>query len=170
VCSSDLATSVHPSASCVSKRWPPERFAEVADRLTVSDNVRVCLIAGPDDVPYADAVQDAMRGSAVNLAGKLSVGELIALLKRARALLSNDSGPVHLAAAVGTRVVVIFGRNQKGLSPQRWGPLGKGHRILHKDVGCVTCLAHRCEIEFRCLTALGVDEVYEATAACIEAD
>ncbi len=155
--------AIHPSASCVSKRWMPERFAAVAERLAAEDGVRICLVAGADDARHAQAVAAAMRAPALNLAGQLSVAELAALLQRCALLLSNDSGPVHVAAAVGTPVVDIFGRNQAGLSPQRWGPLGEGHVVLHKEVGCVTCLAHNCDIEFLCLTSLTADEVLAAT-------
>jgi len=108
-----------------------------------------------------------MRQPVLNLAGRLSVAELAALLRRCRCLLSNDSGPVHIAAAVGIPVVDLFGRNQAGLSPQRWGPLGDGHLILHKEVGCVTCLAHNCDIGFLCLTSLSVDEVYRAVVTVL---
>jgi heptosyltransferase-2 len=160
--------ALHPSASCVSKRWMPERFAEVADRLITEQGVRICLVAGEDDVPYADQVAHAMRRPVVNLAGKLTLGELAALLRRCRCLVSNDSGPVHVAAAVGTPVVDIFGRNQRGLSPLRWGPLGDGHVVLHKEVGCVTCLAHNCDIGFLCLTSLTVEEVYRAAVSVLE--
>ncbi|MBI2104346.1 MAG: lipopolysaccharide heptosyltransferase II [Candidatus Omnitrophica bacterium] len=160
--------AVHPSASCVSKRWMPERFAEVADRLIAEQGVRVCLVAGEPDAGHAQEVARAMRQPALNFAGRLSVAELIALLRRCRLLLSNDSGPVHLAAAVGTPVVDIFGRNQAGLSPQRWGPLGELHIVLHKEVGCVTCLAHNCDIGFLCLTSLSADEVYRAVVSVLE--
>lgn len=158
----DQLVAVHPSASCVSKRWMPQRFAEVADRLANERKVRIVLIAGEADRAYAQDVAGAMRSPALNVAGQLSLAELAALLARCRLLISNDSGPVHIAAAVGTPVVDIFGRNQAGLSPQRWGPLGEGHIVLHKEVGCVTCLAHLCDIEFLCLTSLRADEVYRA--------
>ena len=75
--------------------------------------------------------------------------------------MSNDSGPVHVAAAVGTRVISLFGRNQAGLSPKRWGPVGEGHAVIQKEVGCVVCLAHKCPIEFECLKAISADEVFE---------
>ena len=163
----DRLVAIHPSASCISKRWMPERFAQVADRLITEHGVRVCLVAGAADAIFAAAVQRAMRQPAINAAGELSVGELAALLRRCRLLISNDSGPVHVAAAVGTPVVDIFGRNQRGLSPQRWGPLGEGHVVLHKEVGCVTCLAHRCDIEFLCLTSLSVDDVYQAAVSVL---
>ena len=165
---SALLVAIHPSASCISKRWMPERFAEVADRLAAERGVRICLVAGADSTAQAEAAVRAMRQSALNLAGALSVAELAALLRRCRLLVSNDSGPVHVAAAVGTPVVDIFGRNQRGLSPQRWGPLGEGHVVLHKEVGCVTCLAHQCDIEFLCLTSLSVEEVYQAAVSVLE--
>ena len=164
----DRLVAIHPSASCVSKRWLPERFAEVADLLIMEQRVRVCLVAGEADAGHAQQVARAMRQPALDLAGRLSIAELIALLGRCRCLLSNDSGPVHLAAAVGTPVVDIFGRNQAGLSPQRWGPLGQGHVVLHKEVGCVTCLAHNCDIEFLCLTSLSADEVYRAVVRVLD--
>ena len=164
----ETLVAIHPSASCISKRWMPERFAQVADRLITERGVRVCVIAGPSEMEHAQAVIHAMRQPAVNLAGRLSVAELASFLTNCRLLISNDSGPVHVAAGVGTPVVDIFGRNQRGLSPKRWGPVGAGHVVLHKEVGCVTCLAHRCDINFLCLTSLVVEEVYEAACKILD--
>jgi len=164
----DPMVAIHPSASCVSKRWMPERFAQVADRLAKERGVRICLVAGPDDARYAHETAYAMQTPFVDLSGRLSVGQLAALLTRCQLLISNDSGPVHIAAAVGTPVVDIFGRNQRGLSPLRWGPVGEGHVVLHKEVGCVTCLAHNCDIEFLCLTSLSAEEVYQAAIAVLD--
>ncbi len=158
---------VHPSASCPSKRWMPERFADVADRLVRDHGVRVCLVAGQADAGFAAQTAAAMREPALNLAGQLTVAELAALLARARLLISNDSGPVHVAAGVGTPVVAIFGRNQPGVSQQRWRPLGAGHVVLQKDVGCVNCLAHLCDIGFLCLTSLSAEDVYLAAAGVL---
>lgn len=163
----ERVVALHPSASCISKRWMPERFAAVADQLQQAHGVKICLVTGPDDTVFAEQVAQHMRTPAVNLAGQLRVRELVALLQRSALLISNDSGPVHLAAAVGTPVVDLFGRNQAGLSPLRWGPLGAGHVILHKEVGCVTCLAHNCDIGFKCLTAITTDEVYTAAVSIL---
>ena len=90
------------------------------------------------------------------------MGELAALLKRSKLFISNDSGPVHIATAVGTPNIVIFGRKQPGLSPKRWGPTGEGDIVLHRDVGCRVCLAHNCNNSFKCLKAVTSDEVFEA--------
>jgi len=117
------------------------------------------VIAGPKDISLADNVLKHMHQSACNLAGKISVSQLASILKRCQLFISNDSGPVHIASAVGTPVISIFGRNQKGLSPNRWGPVGKKDKILHKEVGCIECLAHNCNKEFACLKAITVDDV-----------
>ena len=105
-----------------------------------------------------------MRSKAINLAGRSSVSQLASIIKRCQLFISNDSGPVHIASALGTPVISIFGRDQKGLSPRRWGPVGLKDKILHKQVGCIECLAHNCEKEFACLKAIEVKDVLGAAS------
>ncbi|MFA5410561.1 MAG: lipopolysaccharide heptosyltransferase II [Candidatus Omnitrophota bacterium] len=157
----DKLLAVHPGASCPSKIWPKERFAQVADRLIEKYAFKVLVIAGPKDIKLAQDMQKNMHHYAVNLAGKTSVSQLASVLKRCALFISNDSGPVHIASAVGTPVISIFGRNQQGLSPKRWGPLGGKDRFLHKEVGCIQCLAHDCVKEFACLKAITVNDVVD---------
>ena len=158
----DKLLAIHPGASCPSKIWPSERFAETADRLTEKYSFKVLVIAGPKDMHAAQEVLKNMRHPALNLAGKISVSQLASVLKRCQLFISNDSGPVHIASAVGTPVISIFGRNQKGLSPLRWGPVGERDKILHKEVGCIECLAHNCIKDFACLKAIIIDDVVAA--------
>ncbi len=158
----DKLLAIHPGASCPSKIWPNERFAEAADRLIEKYGFKVLVVAGPKDIKISEAVMRNMQHPAINLAGKTSVSQLASLLKRTQLFISNDSGPVHIAFAAGTPVISIFGRNQKGLSPKRWGPLGKKDKVLHKEVGCIECLAHNCTKEFVCLKAIAVDDVIDA--------
>jgi lipopolysaccharide heptosyltransferase II len=160
------AIAIHPSSSCLSRRWMPERFAELADRLIEKQGVKVFLISGASEKSFTDSVEKIMRHPSINLGGKLSLKETAGLLKRCTLLISNDSGPTHLAAAVGTPVVAIFGASQPGLSATRWRPFGPDHVVLQKDVGCKVCLAHDCDIQFRCLTELSVDEVYQTVVSC----
>jgi ADP-heptose:LPS heptosyltransferase len=75
---------------------------------------------------------------------------------------------VHIASSVGVPVISIFGRNQKGLSPDRWGPVGRKDKILHKEVGCIECFAHNCIKEFACLKAITTDDVIKAATAIME--
>ena len=153
--------AIHPSASCISKRWMPEHFAAVADAL-IEEGYQVVVIAGPADQAFGEAMIRACRKPVLDSCGAFSIAELGELLRRCELLISNDSGPVHVAVAVGTPVVDIFGRNQAGLSPLRWGPLGPRDTVIHKEVGCPVCLAHNCDIAFKCLTEISVPEVLSA--------
>lgn len=155
----DRLLAIHPAASCISKIWPAERFALVADKLAEKYGFKILLIAGPKDLKVAEEVANKIHRLAINLAGKTSVSQLASLLKRCALFISNDSGPVHVASAVNTPVISIFGRNQAGLSPKRWGPIGEKSRILHKEVGCIACLAHNCKKNFSCLRAISVEDV-----------
>ncbi len=159
--SADNLLAVHPGASCRSKMWPPERFAKVGDRLSQIHNVAVVIVGGQDDRAFCQGVEARMSTKPLNLCGNLDLSKLAALLERCKLFITNDNGPMHVASAVGTPVVAIFGRNQPGLSPTRWGPTGAKDIVLHKDVGCKECLAHNCQRGFQCLKAITVDEVLE---------
>ncbi|MCG2714337.1 MAG: lipopolysaccharide heptosyltransferase II [Candidatus Omnitrophica bacterium] len=169
---SDKLLAINPGASCPSKLWPLERFAEVALKLARAHNLKILVLAGPKDMLLADkiALRQELKGKVINLAGRSSISQLASILKRCVLFISNDSGPVHIASAVGTPVISIFGRSQPGLSPKRWGPLGKRDRYLHKEVGCIQCLAHNCQKEFACLKAISVEDVVlaaESTLKCL---
>ena len=153
---------LHPGASCPSKRWPARHFAAVGDELARRSGAKVVVLTGPGEEQHGQAVIAAMKQKAVPALGVLSLGETASLLKKARCLISNDSGPVHLGTAVGTPVVSIFGRWGGGLSPARWGPTGPRSAALHHDIGCRPCLAHNCTIGFACLETVTEEEVLAA--------
>jgi len=160
--------AVHPGSSCPSKRWPPERFAEVANTLTLRTGAQIVLVGGGETEEFSARVLSGTSGSAVDLTGMLTLGELAELLSRSRLFISNDSGPVHVAVAVNTPCVVVFGRKDPGLSPLRWGPRGEGDRIHHKDTGCDVCLAHECVRGFACINAVTSDEVITSAISILE--
>lgn len=164
----DAVVAINPGASCRSKRWHTGRFAEVADELAARHGAKIVIVAGPEDRRAADAVAAAMRHPCLNLAGRTSVSDLVSVLRRSRLFISNDSGPVHIACAVGTPAVAIFGRSDRGLSPRRWGPSNAGDAVLHKDVGCVTCSAHACRLGFKCLEAVAAADVLQAAEKILE--
>lgn len=164
----DKILGIHPAASCPSKIWPAERFAETADKLAEKYGFKVIIFSGQKDINLAETVVCHMKHKAVNLAGKLTVSQLASLLKRCKLFISNDSGPVHIASALGTPVISIFGRNQAGLSPKRWGPLGLKGRILHKQVGCIECFAHNCSKEFACLKAISVEDALKTAEEILQ--
>ena len=164
----DKILAIHPGASCPSKIWPVERFARVCEKLSSLHNFKILILAGPKEIHLADKVAEEIKGKTINLAGKISVSQLAGILKRCTLFISNDSGPVHIASALGTPVISIFGRNQPGLSPRRWGPLGKHDKYLHKDIGCIQCLAHNCKKEFACLKAISVEDVVSAAESILK--
>lgn len=159
--SKDKIIAINPAASCVSKRWPVSRFAELADRLCALYNAKIIIVADQAHSQISKDLLQMTRCKPFDLSGQLSLSQLASLFKRCVLVISNDSGPVHLAVAVGTPVISIFGRNQPGLGPKRWGPLGKFSLVLHKKTDCLACLAHACVNNFKCLEAIAVDEVLE---------
>jgi len=158
----DTVITINPGASCASKRWLPENFAKAGDILAKRYNAKIIIVSDSNDKPFADKVASLIKENSVNLSGKTSIADVASVLKRSRLFISNDSGPVHIACAVGTPVIAIFGRSDRGLSPERWGPCGERDVVLHKYVGCNECLAHNCRAGFKCLEAITVDEVVAA--------
>jgi ADP-heptose:LPS heptosyltransferase len=135
-------------ARAASRRWPAQSFATVADQLAQRISARILLTGGPDEVATVATVERAMRAPALNLAGKTSLGGLAALLSRLDLLISNDSGPAHLAKAVGAPTVRIFGP----ADVRRWGPLhNERHTVVRVDVECSPCGYVDCPIDHRCL-------------------
>ena len=159
---SDRLIAVHPDASCVSKRWPPKNFAELINQIQKKYPVKIIMIGGNLSRGIVSEIISFVQQPVIDLSGKTTVSQLISLLKRCQLLISNDSGPVHLASGVRIPVISIFGRNQAGLSPVRWRPLSEKSVVFHKEVGCQICLAHNCDINFKCLEAVTPQEVYEA--------
>jgi heptosyltransferase II len=152
---------LHPGASCPSKMWPLENFAKIGDMLTENFKIKTMINLAPSQAYLGEKVRDMMDNKPVFFCGPTTLGELAALFKRASLVISNDSGPVHIASGVGVPVISIFGRNQKGLSPTRWKPLGTNAIAIHKDVGCDNCLAHDCKKDFLCLKAITAEKVME---------
>ena len=146
------------------KRWPVEKFIFAAQQIQQRTSCTWILFGSKADVAIASRIESAMPSppSAIwNLAGKTGLRELMALLKLCRVLLTNDSGPMHVAAALGTPVVVPFGST----SPELTGPGLPGdarHRLLKSDAPCSPCFLRECPIDFRCLNGIAVERVVEA--------
>ncbi len=117
----DTLVAIAPNTSNPAKCWPKEYFAQLIDKL-IAAGVKVAVIGAPAEHSAVLRLLAMTRQQPINLCGKLNLRQLAAFLARARLLIANDSGPVHLAAAVGTPAIVIFGRNIPGVGPRRWGP------------------------------------------------
>jgi lipopolysaccharide heptosyltransferase I len=157
--------AINVSTRWSTKRWPAASFAAVADRLQTQGLGPVVFIGSPNERADVEAVMASMCTPAVNLAGTTPVGLLTALLGTARVLLTNDSGPMHIAAAVGTPVVALFGPT----SARRTGPYGSHHAVLTHKIPCSPCFSRTCRHteHMACLTQITPDEVV-ATVAQLE--
>ena len=135
------------------KRWPAERFAAVARQV----DCRWLVLGGPGDIAIAGAIATQLP-DVINVAGKTTLLELCELLRACRLLLTNDTGPMHLAGALGTPVVAIFGSTSAELT----GPLGAAVTIVNEPVECSPCYLRECPIDFRCMRRITVEQVTNA--------
>lgn len=132
---------VHPGANWLHKRWPADRFAALADRLIADRGAHILVTGSPDDAPLADDIKRKMRHAPTILAGRTTLRELAVLLEQAQVVISNDTGVLHIAAALGRPVVALYGPT----SPALTGPLGEPERmiVLHHPDCCpeIPCFA-----------------------------
>jgi heptosyltransferase II len=124
--------ALHPWTSDPVKQWPHERFRELTGRLIREQGIPVVVIGGKEELTKSTELFGNIDGSLINLTGRTTLRQLAAVLKRCKLLISGDSGPVHLASAVGTEVLAIFRNDIPGKSARRWGPWGNGHTVIEK--------------------------------------
>jgi heptosyltransferase-1 len=147
--------AVSPVAFWETKLWEDGKFAELCDRIHQELGFGV-ILTGSEADPL-DRIRSRMKTASVNLGGRTSLRELACLFRQAALVVTTDSGPMHLAAAVRTPVVALFGPTD----PARTGPYGPGHRVIRRELPCMPCFRKRCE-EPRCMTEISVDEVFTA--------
>jgi heptosyltransferase-2 len=140
------------------KKWFPERFASVADKLVDAFSAQIVLFGSSGDNDTAAKVQTQATYPMADLTGKTSLKEAMSLMTRCRLFISNDSGLMHVAAALGVPTVAVFGST----NPATTSPPGRKNIIIHKDVACSPCLRPDCPTDFKCMDLIGVDDVYEA--------
>ena len=153
------------------KRWPVERFAETVRRIGSMPSIGIMIFGGPGDVETASMIENAMRPSGAggrviefrNTAGKTNLRELAGLLASCAVVLTNDTGPMHLAAAVGTPVVAMFGSTSPALTAPGL-PGENSHRILSTNTPCSPCFLKTCPIDLRCLLGISVEAAVNAVA------
>lgn len=141
-----------------SKRWDPARFAAVADRMQERFSAKIVIFGGPAEVAIAEEVRRNMRRPAAVLAGKTTVRTMMALIARCRLFITNDSGPMHIASALGVPVVAVFGPT----NPDATSPAGSDDLIVQRKVECAPCTHRECPIDHRCMTGVSVEAVAEA--------
>jgi heptosyltransferase II len=142
------------------KRWLPERFAQAADRMVEQFGGRVVIVGAAGEEALGQAIAEKMLSKPVVLSGRTSIRELMSIIKRCRLFITNDTGPMHIAAAFGVPVVAIFGSTDFRTT----SPFGETHQIVRQPVECSPCLLRECPIDHRCMTGVTVEHVCEAAA------
>ncbi len=141
-----------------SKRWDPARFAAAADQLLERYPAKVVISGGPAEIAIAEEVRRKMRHPAVIVAGKTTVRMMMALIARCRLFITNDSGPMHIASALGSPVVAVFGPT----NPDATSPAGADDLIVRNKVDCAPCTYRECPIDHRCMSGVSVEAVVAA--------
>jgi heptosyltransferase-1 len=141
-----------PGARWKTKRWPAEEFGQLASHLPLQS----AIVGSNTDKDIAGLIVSLSKGKALSLAGKTSLKELIGIMRNAKFVVSNDSGPMHIAAAVGIPVFAIFGPTD----PAKTGPYGKGHTIIKAGAPCAPCFQRTCD-DNQCMKSVSADKVFE---------
>ncbi len=147
-----------PGARSHLKRWPSERFASIADRLIDEQNAQVLLIGEESEQPIVSSVMASMRHSAVNLAGKTSLAQFMALLSLAKLVITNDSASLHAAELMGVPSVAIFGPTDE----KKYGPRHPRSVVVRRTMICAPCELALCPYAHECMELIPSEEVYAA--------
>jgi lipopolysaccharide heptosyltransferase II len=151
---------LQPGARWVNKRWPIESFAELARQLAVeSTELRFAILGGKADIPLGEIIARAAPDRCLDLTGKTSLLEMVEWIRLSELMVTNDTGPMHVAAALGKPVIALFGPTE----PLRTGPYGQVHRALQlRSLPCVPCFKDTCAFSkpFECLRGLSPSSVF----------
>lgn len=150
--------AVAPGARSHLKRWTPEGFAHLCDALISEFGAQVLLVGDQEDRPIADQVVAAMQRQPMNLTGRTTLRQLVALFRRLSLVVTNDSASLHLAVAAGTPVVALFGPTD----PRKYGPTGPRDQVVRLDLVCSPCERALCPYEHECLQWLPARDVLAA--------
>jgi 3-deoxy-D-manno-octulosonic-acid transferase/heptosyltransferase-1 len=149
--------AINPMARWKTKLWASARFAALADRIHDDLSYEVVFTGSHGDRRVIEGIIDKMKSRPLNLAGLTSLKEVAYLYTRCKVLITTDTGPMHIAAAMECPVVALFGPT----APWRTGPYGQGHDVIRADVECSPCFKKRCS-HMRCMEEIGVEQVFEA--------
>lgn len=150
--------TIHPGSPIILKRWMPERFAQLADTLIEHKGAQILFVGVQDEVSIVKQIQGKMKSESTNIAGKTSIPKLASVLQKSNVFIGNDSGPMHLAAAVGTKTIGLYGPGD----PRRFGPVGDNCLTIQKKNDCPPCSGKICRFgEDGCMSKIHVTDVIE---------
>jgi len=159
----DRIVTIHPACRGLARRWPEGRFADLADRLVGACGVRVILVSGPGEQAVSGRVGAAMRRQAIDLGGRLGLQELAALFSRSALFIGLDGGAVHIAAAVGSPVLALY-----GTTSDTWRPWTNRGRLIRGTRPCSQCDEDCRSYPSACMESIGVDDVFGAALGLLQ--
>ena len=155
---------VNPGAKSHLKRWTEEGFAKACDRLADECGLDIVFVGMGEDEKVVMDIIARMKSEPHNLVNRTNIRQLAGLLKRAKLLVTNDSAPLHLGCAVGTKVLAIFGPTD----PKKYGPTGEFDTVINRKLSCSPCERPVCRFNYECMRLIPPDEVFEAAKMMIQ--
>ena len=156
---------IHPGGSSYDKLWPAENFAHGVNQLMQKFGMKVILFSGPGEDALVDDICEVMTSPPISAAG-IGLRQSAAMMERCSLFICNDSGPMHIAAALKVPTVAIFGPTDH----VRWRPRNQKSAVVRQDMDCWPCSAHRCRKEFECIKSLPVSSVVDAVYSMLDSD
>lgn len=154
----DLLIGIHPGGHYPTQRWMIGGFAQLADRIVKKYKARIILICGPNEEALVDQLKEKMTSSSIVFSNQ-SMPHLLGLIQSLHLLVCNNSGPLHMATALGTTTVSTMGPTL----PERWWPHGEGHSVVKKNLSCMPCNEGYCRLKTHaCMTSITINEMLEA--------
>lgn len=155
---------INPGAAYGSaKCWPPERFKALAMRLLLETDAYIVFFGDSSTATIVKEIAQGLPEKVIDLAGVTNLRELASIIKECNVLVTNDSGPMHIGAALNVPLVALFGSSDEEIT----GPFGQMDNVIHKKVPCSPCFKRTCPIDFRCMKGIHVDEVVERVLAYV---
>lgn len=154
--------AIHPGSPIPLKRWLPERYAELADWLIARKGTQILFVGVKDEVPIVTDIQRRMQGASINIAGETTLTQLASILHNCNMFIGNDSGPMHLAAAVGTPTIGLYGPGD----PTRFAPIGATCQTIRRKLDCPPCFGTTCRFgKNGCMSEIQVTDVIQVLEA-----
>ena len=150
--------AIHPGSPIPLKRWMPERYAELADWLIARKRAKILFVGVEAEMPIITEIQELMQAESINIAGKTTLTQLASILHISNGFIGNDSGPMHLAAAVGTPTIGLYGPGD----PTRFGPVGTKCQAIQRKQDCPPCPGTTCRFgKDGCMSKIQVTDVIQ---------
>lgn len=157
---------LQPGARWMNKRWPVEHFAALARQLAANDSkLRIAILGGAGDAPLGRVIREAVPGNSLDLTGKLTLPEMVEMIRSSALMVSNDTGPMHVASALRIPIIGLFGPTE----PRRTGPYGQIERVVQVKLPCVPCMKPTCTnlIQLECLHRITPHDVARRAMALL---